>query len=401
MPMLRQRPALLLSCQHRASSHFFRPCSPLLRTLSSRSGSSGSSIRSDSATNSNTERKTQGGDRTSESTSLILSHESKVQLGFILASGALIQLGIGAIVPCLPAYASSVGLTEAHVGVVVAVPSFARACLNLPAGRIADILGRKRPWVAGALLDGVGCLATAAAGSLHSMVGARLFMGGGSAIASSAAGAYGMDVVSQFPQHKGRILGAMNAAGSLAWVLGPVLGGLLAERGGITLPFVLVGGAIISLAPAVHLLLPETMPPKPGATLSSLRLRPVLSETYASFATLMHERNQRALMLMQYALFTGWSGERFGGGALGKRALTSLAPFTSTLHPLLAAIAIPLSATIALQHCPRAHTFARRCPSQPRSPWCLSTLLQPMALRPVNSAPSTLSPPYLGSSARR
>ena len=44
------------------------------------------------------------------------------------------------------------------------------------------------------------------------MMAARLLMGGGSAVASSASGAYAMDVVSKFPAHKGRILGAMNAA---------------------------------------------------------------------------------------------------------------------------------------------------------------------------------------------
>lgn len=116
-----------------------------------------------------------------------------------------------------------------------------------------------------------------------------------------------MDVVSQFPQHKGRLLGVMNAAGSLAWICGPVIGGVLAERGGVALPFVMVGGAILSMAPAVHLLLPETLPPKEGATIRSLRMRLVLRETYASFATLMQDRNQRACALMQSSLFTGWS----------------------------------------------------------------------------------------------
>ena len=64
----------------------------------------------------------------------MLTQQAKTQLGVVLVSSALLQLGIGMIVPILPAYASSVGLTEAHVGVVIAVPAMARACLNLPAG---------------------------------------------------------------------------------------------------------------------------------------------------------------------------------------------------------------------------------------------------------------------------
>jgi hypothetical protein len=44
------------------------------------------------------------------------------------------------IVPCLPAYAASLDLPASSVGLIVAVPAFARACLNLPAGRLADVV---------------------------------------------------------------------------------------------------------------------------------------------------------------------------------------------------------------------------------------------------------------------
>lgn len=61
------------------------------------------------------------------------------------------------------------------------------------------------------------------------------------------------------------------------------------------------------MAPIVHLLLPETMPASPTATLRSLQLRPLLQETYTSFTALVRERVQCGLLLMQCALFTGWS----------------------------------------------------------------------------------------------
>ncbi|EOD33991.1 hypothetical protein EMIHUDRAFT_122807, partial [Emiliania huxleyi CCMP1516] len=224
---------------------------------------------------------------------LVLTQQAKTQLGVVLVSSALLQLGIGMIVPILPAYASSVGLTEAHVGV--------------PIGQLADVLGRKPPWVGGAIVDGVGCIATACAGGLGSMVSARLLMGAGSAVGGSAATAYAMDVLSLYPKHKGRLLGALNAAGALAWILGPALGGFLAERAGIGLPFVLVGGILLATAPAIHWLLPETQPPAPGTSVASLRFRALLDGTQRSFGALARDRNQQALMLMQCALFTGWS----------------------------------------------------------------------------------------------
>ena len=132
-----------------------------------------------------------------QSGSPLLTRESKLQLGVLFGSSVLLQLGVGAIVPCLPSFAAALGLSQAHVGILVAVPCLARACLNLPAGRLADVVGRKRPWIAGSLVDAAGCVATAFAGSLGSMAAARFVMGGGSAVAGSAAGAYEMDVIAR------------------------------------------------------------------------------------------------------------------------------------------------------------------------------------------------------------
>ena len=249
---------------------------------------------------------------------LLFTTESKIQLSVLITSGMILQLGIGMIVPCLPSYATSVGLAESSVGTIVAVPALARALLNLPAGHIADVFGRKRPWMIGCVIDGLGCLATASATGLTSMIGARLVMGGGTAIAGAASSAYTMDVVAKFPQHKGRMLGAINTATSLAWMAGPVVGGILAERGGIVLPFVLVGGYLLALAPIIHYTLPETRSPPPPpiiispqeskmTTLSSFQLKPILKETRASFVTLLQDPDQRAVVLIQCAIYTIWA----------------------------------------------------------------------------------------------
>jgi MFS family permease len=225
----------------------------------------------------------------------------------LFGTGMVLQIGVGAIIPCLPAYTQSIGLPESSIGLLVAVPSFARVLLNLPAGCLADLVGRKRPMVVGTLMDGAGCIGTALAGTLPGIAASRLLMGSGAAIAGNAASAYTMDVVNKFPLHRGRIMGGMQSAGALAFVLGPVLGGFLAERGGIALPFVLVGATCFATVPLIQLLLPETRPPPPGSSLSSLELRPVIDEALRSFAELLRDRNQRALLCAQCGLFTGWS----------------------------------------------------------------------------------------------
>ena len=96
--------------------------------------------------------------------------EDKLQFSVLLGTGLLWQLGFGMIMPILPSYAQSLGLCDTDVGLIIAVPSFARAVLNLPMGRLVDVVGRKGPMVVGAVIDAAGCFATAAAGGLHSMV---------------------------------------------------------------------------------------------------------------------------------------------------------------------------------------------------------------------------------------
>lgn len=115
-------------------------------------------------------------------------------------------------------------------------------------------------------------------------------MGSGSAIATVASDAYMMDAVSKFPLHKGKLLGTFHATSSLAYVIGPAIGGMLAERGGMGLPFVLLGSAILATAP-LYALLPETRPAT--ASISSIRLGPAFVDAKRSFAELLSDKNQQ------------------------------------------------------------------------------------------------------------
>ena len=229
------------------------------------------------------------------------------------------------IVPVLPTYATSLGLAESDVGLLIAIPAAARAVLNLPAGRLADLFGRKRPMVLGGIFDGLGTCGTALAGSLPTMVGSRLVMGGGGAIAGPALEAYTQDVVNAYPHHKGRLLGVRQSMATLAWVAGPVVGGWLAAYGGVGLPFLLVGGATLAAVPVMQVMLPESRRALPetraaswaraqsggsgggGATPWREQLRPLLREAARDFGVLCADNNQRALLLAQAGLFVGWS----------------------------------------------------------------------------------------------
>mmetsp|Transcript_27865 Transcript_27865/g.56074 ORF Transcript_27865/g.56074 Transcript_27865/m.56074 type:complete len:188 (-) Transcript_27865:691-1254(-) len=137
---------------------------------------------------------------------LRLDAASRRQLGVLLACGMLTQAAIGMIVPLMPAYASSRGLSSSGVGFIVAMPALARVLLNLPLGALVDV-ARKPPLVIGSLIEGIGSLGTATATSLGAMLPPRLLVGAGSAAATTAAQAYTMDVVDRYPNHKGVLLG--------------------------------------------------------------------------------------------------------------------------------------------------------------------------------------------------
>jgi len=214
----------------------------------------------------------------------------------------LVQAAIGAVVPVLPAFASSLGLTATGVGVVVSTPSLAKVVLNLPAGRLVDSRwGRKGPMVLGALVDGCGSLATAAATSLSSLVPARLAVGAGSSMLATAEQAYLMDVVERFPNNTGALLGTVQAVGLLGWAVGPAVGGVLAERGGaVRLPYVVIGSVLIGSA-GLYALLPETRRARGSADASPGAARP------PPLRTLLADRSQRALLASRFGLIVGWA----------------------------------------------------------------------------------------------
>ena len=146
--------------------------------------------------------------------------------------------------PALRREFGSAGVNElAWVITGYAVPF---AALLTPAGRLADVTGRRRAFLIGTALFVLSSLASALAPSLGVLIAARVFQGASAALTLPA----GLSIVlSASPEEKrAQAIGVWGAAAGVAALVGPSLGGLLVSTVGWRAVFLInlpVGIAIL------------------------------------------------------------------------------------------------------------------------------------------------------------
>ena len=127
------------------------------------------------------------------------------------------------------------------------------AALLVPAGRLADVVGRKRMFLVGVVLFLVASVLCGVAGSVETLVAARLLQAvGGAVLVPTSLGL----LLPEFPASQRATATAIwTATGAVAAAIGPSLGGVLVDGGGwrwaffVNLPI-----GLVALVPAVRLL---------------------------------------------------------------------------------------------------------------------------------------------------
>lgn len=145
------------------------------------------------------------------------------------------QLGFGSIVPVVPLYARSFGVPQSAIGLTIAIYGLARFLINLPAGRLADRLGRRPTLALGGLVVIAGNLFCALAPDYFSFLAARFIAGAGAALILTASQIVLADIST--PARRGRIMSVYSGAFAFAVGIGPYPGGLLAKHFGLPAPF--------------------------------------------------------------------------------------------------------------------------------------------------------------------
>jgi len=159
---------------------------------------------------------------------------------------AVNQLGFGAVIPVLPLYAQSFGVSQAAIGATVAVYGLSRVFLSLPTGWIANRLGRRTALLTGGLVSALGNLWCAAAGSYEELVLARFLAGAGAGIVLTAGMIVLADITSTAT--RGRSMAIYQGVFLFAVGIGPFPGGYLAERFSLETPFLVYGIASVAAA---------------------------------------------------------------------------------------------------------------------------------------------------------
>jgi DHA1 family tetracycline resistance protein-like MFS transporter len=156
--------------------------------------------------------------------------KARLALTFILATVTLDAIGIGLIFPVMPDLIESVTgrpLAEAALWGGVLATSFAvmQFLFGPMIGALSDRFGRRPVLLLSLAMMAADYMVMALAGSIWLLLGARL-VAGVTAATFSTAGAFIADITP--PDQRGRRFGLIGAGFGVGFVLGPLIGGLLA-----------------------------------------------------------------------------------------------------------------------------------------------------------------------------
>ena len=148
---------------------------------------------------------------------------------------AVNQLGFGGVVPALPLYAKSFGVSASAIGLAVAVYGLARFVVAMPSGQLCDRLGRRPTLAVGGVVSTLGNFWCAEAAGFPEFIVARFLAGAGAGLVLTAGQVVLADITT--PDRRGRTMAIYHGVFIFAVGIGPFPGGLLADYLGLAAPF--------------------------------------------------------------------------------------------------------------------------------------------------------------------
>jgi MFS family permease len=176
------------------------------------------------------------------------------------------QLGFGSIVPVVPLYAESYGVSKTAIGLTIAIYGLARFLLNVPTGMIADRFGRREALAIGGIITVLGNIVCGAAPGYEMFLVGRFISGAGAAMVLTGTQIIIADISE--PSNRGRLMSIYMGTFMFAVGIGPLPGGFLAQYFSLAAPFYVyaVLGTIVALLGWFRV--PETRGLRPDGSVS-------------------------------------------------------------------------------------------------------------------------------------
>ena len=209
-----------------------------------------------------------------------LSPQARTILIWMCALIAANQLGFGMVVPVAALYAKDFGVSEAAIGLTIAIYGLARFLVNYPSGQLTERIGRKPTLAIGGAITVAGTLLCAVAPNYPVFLAGRFVAGAGAACVLTAGQIVLADIAS--PHNRGRVMAIYTGVFVFAVGAGAFPGGWLATHVGLAAPFIanaLLAGVVTLLA---LFFVPETRPVRPdhAASFGLHEAKPTLREQF-------------------------------------------------------------------------------------------------------------------------
>ncbi|MBX3190829.1 MAG: MFS transporter [Labilithrix sp.] len=202
--------------------------------------------------------------------------------GVACAGAFVTALSTSLVAVAAPGMARDLGVVQADVGWVLSAYLLTTSCLLAGAGRLADVLGRRKVYLTGFSIFAIAGLLCGLAPTLGALVAARVVQGLGACAVMATSPAL---VTRAFPAElRARGLGIQLAATYTGLTLGPTIGGAITSAlGWHAVFFAVAAGSTIPLALAYRWLEPDEPPERErppldvaGSALVALALAAIL-----------------------------------------------------------------------------------------------------------------------------
>lgn len=158
----------------------------------------------------------------------------------------LLSLGQGILIPTLPLYAKSLGVSFALVSMAVGASGIGTLLADIPSGILLERLGRRRTMLAGCSAVAITCLLVPLLRSFEALVVLQFVAGIGSALWAISRHVFLAD--STVPEERGRAISTFGGINRIGTFGGPAIGGIVADHFGLASPFLISGAlAVVTL----------------------------------------------------------------------------------------------------------------------------------------------------------